>query len=213
MILVPPPLKEKLWISKIYIRQLTLTLGVLYLCLRSVCRSQNPVLFLSYMVYHLAGCLKWNTTTQTSNWTRIWFIYRIKYINIDVAYQIRTLELADHCRTEIRTIEVVDHFRTSDTYSGSGGSLQDIRYVPSNWPGYVTRLTQRMPLVEQGLPTLPEHLSSFPVFSVVRVARSLVLCVMFCRSLLAFCSLSIVLSVFLRFRNPSCYSCHNPVIF
>ena len=29
--------------------------------------------------------------------------------------------------------------------------------------------------------TLPEHLSSFPVFSGARIARSLVLCVMFCR--------------------------------
>jgi len=37
--------------------------------------------------------------------------------------------------------------------------------------------------VEQELPTLPEHLSSPPVFSGVRVTRSLVLCVVFCRSL------------------------------
>ena len=42
----------------------------------------------------------------------------------------------------------------------------------------------------------PDH---NPGFSGIRVARSLVLCVMFCRSFLAFCSLSIVLSVFLRF--------------
>ena len=47
----------------------------------------------------------------------------------------------------------------------------------------VPRLTQRVPLVAQELPTLPEHLSSSPVFSGVRVTRSLVLCVMFCRSL------------------------------
>jgi hypothetical protein len=74
-----------------------------------------------------------DNNNNNNNWTRIWFIYKIKYINIDVAYQIRTLEVADHCRTELRTIEVVDHFRTSDTYSGSGGTLQYIRYVPSNW--------------------------------------------------------------------------------
>ena len=48
---------------------------------------------------------------------------------------------------------------------------------------FVTRLTQWVPLVEQELLTLPEHLSSPPVFSGVRVTRSLVLCVMFCRSL------------------------------
>jgi hypothetical protein len=45
--------------------------------------------------------------------------------------------------------------------------------------GFVTRLTRRMPLVEQDLPTLPENLRSPPVFSGVRVTRSLVLCVCF----------------------------------
>ena len=37
--------------------------------------------------------------------------------------------------------------------------------------------------VEEELPTLPEHLTSSLVFSRVRVARSLIFCVMFCRSL------------------------------
>ena len=52
------------------------------------------------------------------------------------------------------------------------------------------------------LNTRPEHLSSPPVFSAVRVSRSLVLCVVFCRSLfviLSFFLLVIVLSVLLRF--------------
>ena len=43
-----------------------------------------------------------------------------------------------------------------------------------SFTGFVTRLTRRMPLVEQELLTLPEHLSSLPVFSGVRVTRSLV---------------------------------------
>jgi len=43
-----------------------------------------------------------------------------------------------------------------------------------------------------------EHLCSCPVFSGVRVARSLVFCAMFCRSLFVLFHLSIVLSV-LRF--------------
>jgi hypothetical protein len=54
----------------------------------------------------------------------------------------------------------------------------------------VTRLTRRAPLVAQELLTLPEHLSSPPIFSEVCVTRSLVLCYsifdlmcMFCRSL------------------------------
>jgi hypothetical protein len=40
-----------------------------------------------------------------------------------------------------------------------------------------TRLTWRVSLVEQELFTLPQHLSSPPVFSGVHVTRSLVLCV------------------------------------
>ena len=53
----------------------------------------------------------------------------------------------------------------------------------------VTRLTRRVPLVEQGQVTLQEHLGSHPVFSGARVTRSLVLCVSFvgcCSSLCTF---------------------------
>ena len=52
--------------------------------------------------------------------------------------------------------------------------------------GFVTRLTRRVPLVVQELLTLPEHLSSPPVFSGVRVTRSLVLCVCFVDRCLSF---------------------------
>jgi len=52
--------------------------------------------------------------------------------------------------------------------------------------GFVTRLTRRVPLVEQELLTLPENLSSPPVFSGVRVTRSLVLCVCFVDRCLSF---------------------------
>jgi hypothetical protein len=41
----------------------------------------------------------------------------------------------------------------------------------------VSRLTRRMPLVVQELPTIPEHMSSSPVFNGIHVTRSLVLCV------------------------------------
>ena len=44
-------------------------------------------------------------------------------------------------------------------------------------------------LMERELLTLPEHLSSLPIFSGVRVTRFLVLCVMFCRSLFVLWSL------------------------
>ena len=44
-------------------------------------------------------------------------------------------------------------------------------------------LATTVPLVERELPTLPEHLPLPPVFSGVRVARSLVFCMVFCVSL------------------------------
>jgi len=63
------------------------------------------------------------------------------------------------------------------------------------------RLTPRVPLVEQELLTIPQHLSWPPVFSWVRVNRSLVLCVCFVDRCLSFCTFSIVLSVLLRFTD------------
>ena len=55
---------------------------------------------------------------------------------------------------------------------------------------YITKLTRRVSLVEQELPTLPEHLGSPPVLSGVRVTRSLVLCVCFVDRCLSFCTFS-----------------------
>jgi hypothetical protein len=48
---------------------------------------------------------------------------------------------------------------------------------PTKW--YFDSITRRMLLVEQELPTLPEHLSSPPVFIGVRVTQSLVICLCF----------------------------------
>jgi len=56
--------------------------------------------------------------------------------------------------------------------------------------GFETRLTWRVPLVEQQLLTLPEHLSSSLVFSGVRATRLLALCVRFIDRCLSFCSFS-----------------------
>ena len=54
-----------------------------------------------------------------------------------------------------------------------------IALFPHSWfiTGFITRLTRRVSLEEQELFTLSEHLSKPPVFSGVRVTRSLVLCV------------------------------------
>ena len=53
---------------------------------------------------------------------------------------------------------------------------------------HLTRLTRSVSLVEQELLTLPEHPSSPPVFSRVRVTRSLVLYVCFVDRCLSFCT-------------------------
>ena len=55
---------------------------------------------------------------------------------------------------------------------------------------FVTRLTRRVALFDQELLTLPVHLSSLPVFSEVRVTRSLVVCVCFVDRCLSFCTFS-----------------------
>ena len=67
-------------------------------------------------------------------------------------------------------------------------------------------LLGRVPLVEQELLTIPENLSSPPVFSGVRVTRSLVLYVCFVDRCLSFCTflLAIVLSVLLRYTDSHC---------
>ena len=66
------------------------------------------------------------------------------------------------------------------------------RSFPHSWliTWFVTRLTRQVSLVEQELLTLPEHMSSPPVFSGVRVTRSLVLYVCFVYRCLSFCSFS-----------------------
>jgi hypothetical protein len=59
------------------------------------------------------------------------------------------------------------------------------RSCPHSWliAGFVTSVTRRVPLLQQELPTLPEHLSPLPVFSWVRGTLSFVFCVLICRSL------------------------------
>jgi hypothetical protein len=66
------------------------------------------------------------------------------------------------------------------------------RSFPRSWliNGFVTRLTRWVLLMEQELLTLPEHLSSPPVFSGVRVTWSLVLFVCFVDRCLSFCTFS-----------------------
>jgi hypothetical protein len=76
--------------------------------------------------------------------------------------------------------------------------------------GFATRLTWRVPLVEQELISLPENPSSPLVFSGVRVARSSVLCVCFVDRCLFFCTFSfghcvVCSSSIYKFWLPLCY--------
>ena len=57
--------------------------------------------------------------------------------------------------------------------------IDDLRLIT----GFVTRVTGRVPLMEQELLIFPGHLCSPPEFGGVRVTQSLVLLVMCCRSL------------------------------
>jgi hypothetical protein len=67
------------------------------------------------------------------------------------------------------------------------------RSFPHSWliTGFITRITWRVPLVEQELLTSPDHLHEFTsIFSGVRVTRSLVLCVCLVDRCLSFCTFS-----------------------
>ena len=66
------------------------------------------------------------------------------------------------------------------------------QFFPHSWliTDFVTRLIRRVPLVEQKLLILREHLCSFSVFSWVRVTRSLVLFLCFIDRCLSFCTFS-----------------------
>ena len=73
--------------------------------------------------------------------------------------------------------------------------LMIIVHVYIRWCSFRLTVTRRVSVVEQELLSLPKNMSLTPVFSGVCVGRSLVFCVVFCRSLLVF--LAIVVSVIL----------------
>jgi hypothetical protein len=91
--------------------------------------------------------------------------------------------------------DLVNHYRVSTCVTNDYGYVP---FVVITIRSFVTRVNRRVPHVERELLTLPEHLNSPLVFSGVRVARSFVFCVMFCRSLFVLYLLAIVLSVNLQ---------------
>ena len=69
-------------------------------------------------------------------------------------------------------------------------SSADKRYIFVVLVSFVTRLTRWVPLEEQELPTLSEHMSTPPDCSGVRITRSLVLYVCFVDRCLSLCTFS-----------------------
>ena len=88
--------------------------------------------------------------------------------------------------------------------------VMTIRFFPHSWLiiGFVTRH-----YAEQEMLTLPEHTSPPSVFSGFRVARSLVFCVMFCRSLFVLLCLFVCLLRDLSFDLRSLIIPIIPVVF
>ena len=77
--------------------------------------------------------------------------------------------VSDSCRSAERNPDVTDDSIETIITTLVAASFRLIT-------GFLTRVTRRVQLVGQELFTLPEHLSSPPVFSGCRVTRSLVLC-------------------------------------
>ena len=73
------------------------------------------------------------------------------------------------------TLDMVVHLKFSKGYKLFSDCFIQFFQLYILITGFVTRLIRRVPLVEQELLILPEH----PVFSGVRVTRSLVLCICF----------------------------------
>jgi hypothetical protein len=89
----------------------------------------------------------------------------------------------------------------SNTISLHTGFQHDF---PDIWCWCHLTVTRRVTIVEQELLTLPEHLRPPRVFCGVRVARSLVFCVVFCRSLfvlLSFFDLRILITPLVSSKN------------
>ena len=90
----------------------------------------------------------------------------------------------------VQTVEVVYSPTLLPPVTVLVTGLVQIAMVSNDVLNFVTRLTRLVPLVDQELLTLPEHLSSPSVFSEFHVTRSLVLFVCFVDRCLSFCTFS-----------------------
>ena len=142
---------------------------------------------------------------------RLFFLNSLIHIQTTFIVPLRTLDL-DFCRGPfcyqqfeviIPFVDIVDICVTNDHGYVSlvvniSRSFSHSRLINR----FVTRLTRRVPLIEKELVTLPEHLNSYSIFSVM---------CMFCRSLFVLLLLAIVSSV-LRYTD-SDYLCGILIFF
>ena len=80
-------------------------------------------------------------------------------------------------------------------------AINDIRVVVNMSVLYLLNVLMTVPLMEQALLTLPEHMRSPPGFRGVRVPRSLVCCVLFCRQLFLLLSFFHLTIAFQQFQE------------
>ena len=91
------------------------------------------------------------------------------------------------------------HFATKWSIpSHRGVNIVLLAQTSSQWKDVVIR---RVPLVEHDIFRLPEDMSSLPVYSVVRVTRSLVFCAVVCILFFVLLHFAIVFSVLVRFTD------------
>lgn len=99
--------------------------------------------------------------------------------------------------------DLVNHFGRSLSHMTTDMSLcRNYNPVLSTFNGFVTRVTQRVPLVEEEVLPFLQHLRQPLVFSWIRVVPSLLLCVVYCRSLffVPFLLAKLLFSIFLYFN-------------
>jgi hypothetical protein len=118
-------------------------------------------------------------------------------LDIYLFFIVRTLHISDSClcinkcNTNIAVLwkRLLWNTCVTNNHGYVPLAVNTSRPFPHSWliTGFVTRLTRRVSLVEQKLSTIPDNLSSPPIFSGVHVTRSLGLCVCFVDRCLSFC--------------------------
>ena len=120
---------------------------------------------------------------------------------IDVLHRIQVHKSYSEDSRARAVIDLLHRIQVQKSYSEDSRARAVIDVLQSTFTGFVTRLTRQVPLLEQELLTLLEHLSSSPVFSGVCFTRSLVLYVCFVDRLsFVLFLMAIVLSVLLQLQ-------------